>query len=309
MTRLPVVDCALEGFRVTRERPAAVAVWGAWLLLSTLATNAVVAASGLGPVLDQMGAQAGRTDPAAAQATLSALSRGAPALLALLVISYGFGIVFYTALLRAVLSPAEAGRTFFLRAGADEARQLGLLLFALVALLAYATALAVASGLLIALAAAAGPAGQLLSAAVVAGLFIALLYPVVRLSLAPAATFQAKRIVLFRSWRLTRGRFWPMLSTYALALGLAALVWLLAVIVFGALGFAVVLAMGGGLDALRDAMRPDVSSLPALFSPASLTALVFSAFMGALIYVVTAAPGPAVHRALAAADPALAAFD
>ncbi len=307
--RLPVVDIALEGFRITRENPAAVAVWGVWLFLSSLVTDALVAASGLGPVLDQMGKQAGRTDPAAAQATLAALGQAGPVLPAIVLVTYAFGIVFYTALLRAVLRPGERGRTFYLRAGPDELRQLGLLVLVILTLLAYTLGLFLASGVLLAAALALGPGGQFFAALVMAGLFVALLYPVVRLSLAPAATFQAGRITLFRTWALTRGLFWPMLASYALAVLLAGLVWLLAMIVFGALGFAAALASGGGLEALRDVMKPDLSSVRTLFTPASLATLAFASALGALVYTVTLSTAPALQRALQRLRPEAALFD
>lgn len=308
-SRLPVVDIALEGFRITRENPAAVAVWAAWLFLSSLVTDLLVAASGLGPTLDQMGAQAGHNDPASAQATLAALGQAGPVLPALVLVTYGFGIIFYTAILRAVLRPGERGRSFFLRVGSDELRQLGLLVMVVLTLLAYTLGLFLASGVLLAAAVALGPGGQLLAALVMAGLFIALLYPVVRLSLAPAATFQSGKITLFRTWRLTDGLFWPMLASYALALLLAGLVWLLAMIVFGALGYAVALASGAGLEALRDVMKPDLSSLGALLSPASLATLAFGSVLGALVSTVTLSTAPALQRALARLRPEAALFD
>ena len=57
----------------------------------------------------------------------------------------------------------------------------------------------------------------------------------VRLSLAGPATFVERRLVIFRSWSLTRGQFWRLLAAYLLAFAVAAVIFVLMLLVFGAL--------------------------------------------------------------------------
>ena len=53
------------------------------------------------------------------------------------------------------------------------------------------------------------------------------------------------------------------------------------------------------MGAIRAMTQPDTSSLPALFSPPSLLAMVLGAAISAPIYVVTAAAGAAAYRRIA----------
>lgn len=307
MNRLPVVDSALEGFRVTRERPLAVAAWAGWLLLGALAGDMLLTAPGMARLMAMahptpaMGADLGATGEMAAAA-----ARVWPALLALLVVSYGFAVVFYTAVLRAVFRPGEAGRTLYLRLGRDEARQVALAVLLLVGFVVYALVVSALAALVITLAQAAGPpAGPMLAAVALGLMAAALLYPAVRLSLAPSAAFASGRIDLRQAWADTRGLFWPLLAVYLLALALSALVYVLATVIVAALAFAIAAAGGGGVEAVRGMTQPDVSSLAALFAPASLLSVVFGAAIGAPVYVVTAAASAGAFRNLVRAPAAV----
>ena len=56
-------------------------------------------------------------------------------------------------------------------------------------------------------------------------------FVVVRLSLAPVATFAERRLVVFESWSLTRGHFWQLFAAYALAVACIVTIWVLVVFV------------------------------------------------------------------------------
>lgn len=300
MLRLPVVDSALEGFRITRERPMAVAVWAAWLLAGGLLGDALLTAPGLQPLTQLAQAPPGIASEAQVRAVGAALTRAWPLMLALMAVSYASSVVFFTAVLRAVFEPAAQGRTFYIRLGRDEALQLALALFVLVALFVYCLLVSTLAKLAISLATMAGPlAGPPMQGFALALMTAALLYPAVRLSLAPAATFAARRIRLFDTWSLTRGQFWRLLGVYATALMLSAVVFFLALVIADAVILALALASGGGKDAVNAMQKPDLSSLPALFSAPSLVALALGAAISAPIYVVTAAAGAAAYRRLA----------
>lgn len=300
MLRLPVVDSALEGFRITRERPLAVAAWAGWLLVGGALADALLTAPALQP-LTQL-SQTTPVAPSEAQVAQlgAAMTRAWPLMLSLMVVSYASAVVFFTAVMRAVFEPAAQGRTFYLRLGRDEGLQLLLALLALLALFGYSLVVSTVARGLIGLAALAGPvAGPPVQAFSLGLMAAALLYPAVRLSLAPAATFAARRIRLFDTWPLTRGQFWPLLGVYLTALLLAAVVFFLALVIADALIFTLALASGGGTDAVRAMQKPDLSSLAALFSAPSLVALAIGAAISAPIYVVTAAAGAAAYRRLA----------
>ena len=300
MLRLPVVDSALEGFRITRERPLAVAAWAGWLLVGGLLGDALLTAPALQPLTQLSQAPPGAPSEAQVRAVGAAVTRAWPLMLSLMVVSYASAVVFFTAVMRAVFDPAAQGRTFYIRLGRDEGLQLLLALLVLLALFAYSLLVSTLAGAAISLATLAGPlAGPPVQAFALALMAAALLYPAVRLSLAPAATFTARRIRLFDTWSLTRGQFWRLLGVYATALMLAAVVFFLALVIADALIFSLAMASGGGTDAVKAMQRPDLSSLPALFSAPSLVALALGAAISAPIYVVTAAAGAAAYRRLA----------
>lgn len=306
MFRLSVADSALEGFRITREKPAAVAVWAVLVFVGALLSGALMTAPG---VTDLMLLARSRSpaapDPAQTAAVVAALARGWPQMLALTVVNFAVSVVLYTAVLRAVFAPSASERGFYLRLGPDEGRQALLAFLALLAWLGYALLVSTVAGALIAVAATAGGVGVLLGALVVALLTVALIYPLVRLSLAPAATFTARRVRLFDTWGATRGLFWPLVGVYLMALALAFLVYFLLLLIVAAAAFVVAALSGGGLEAVPNLLQPDTSSLPGLLSPFSLLAMAFSAVVTtpATVVVMASAAGawrqipPAAARA------------
>ena len=196
--------------------------------------------------------------------------------------------IIFAAMNRAVQRPAD-DRFGYLRLGADELAQMGLMLILVaIAIAAYLTAIVVA----VLMAMAVGTAVAV--AALVVGLVGAFAFLGVRLSLASALTFATGKIRLADAWALTSGRFWPILSAYALTLALAALVWFL--------GLAVITAMvavaGGGAGALTVMVRPDFGSMGALFSPPRLVYLASQAALSGLLWPLMFAPPMTIYRSL-----------
>jgi len=197
------------------------------------------------------------------------------------------------AMIRAVLRPKD-DRLGYLRLSADELRQLGLGVLTVVVFVAVYMAALVAAGLAAGLiAAVTGGSSTALVFAMVAVVLVLMTTMAVRLSLAPALTFDTGHINLFGSWPMTRGRFWPLLGTYALALGLVLVVYLLSFLVI----FAISAILNGG-DLANAMARPDTSSFRAYFTPWRLAETGLTAIVSALVWPVLFTPPTSVYRRL-----------
>lgn len=290
-------QAAFEGFRLTRERPSAVAIWTAVLLLLNLLTTAVLIGMA-GPELAEAARQ-GRDaspDPAEVMATVAAIG---PAYLLVGLISLPVYAVLYTAVYRAVLRP-EQGGAGFLRLGGDEWRVgLAMLVVFLILFGAY-VALALLAGVVLGLVGGGSPDGASPGAGVVVllavlGMVGGLAWLGVRLSLVLPATFDRGRLQVGPAWALTRGRFWPLFGALLLAVALTIVVSLLALVVFSALAA----ALGGGLDGVGRMFAPDLSSLSAYFTPLAVLYLVFSSFLTALGTAITVGVTAEAYREIA----------
>ena len=301
MAEFSATDAALVGFRIVAERPWAVAIWAVLQFVVSLALALLVATSA-GPAftkLSQMGLQTPTTDPTG---VLALMGQVAPTYFALLVVSLVLYAVLFAAMNRAVLRPDD--RPFgYLRLGGDELRQLALfvLLLAIGVGVYIALALVVITlGVVFSLLAGPGMALSLMVAILVPSFIAALLFVWVRLSLASPIAFDRHRIDLGAAWAMSRNRFWPMLGSYLIAFVLSIVVLILTL----AIAVPVVVATGGGLDALGQVLQGDVSTPAAILTPVRLAYVAVTAIGTALTWPITLAPPAAIYRALAAKTPA-----
>jgi hypothetical protein len=291
-----VADAAFTGFRIVWQRPLSLLFWTAVQLVVSVSIALFITVSSGANFTRALGAMAQlNADPAQSMAHLAQI---APTILIVVVVSLVLYAVLYAAMNRAVLRPDE-WRFGYLRLASDELRQLGLfaLLF-LLAFLAYLGVVAVAAVIVALLTVVAGDA----VVATVALLLIPIVVCVftflgVRFSLASPLTFERGRIDLLGSWRLTKGRFWPLLWTYLLALGLSLVVQAL---VLAITVFAVAIA-GGGFSAIGQVPQSDFTSIAAELAPVSLVNLLLASIGQALSFPVTMSPPAAIYRALTAA--------
>lgn len=292
MAEFSIQAAALTGFRVVREHPAALGAW-AVLMVSVSLLLSVTAVGMAGPQLaDLMALGASPTkDPALILATSGRLGPVCAVLLATTLVSNAF---LGAAMNRAVFNPSD-GRAGFLRAGADELRQLGLGFLTFLVFAAAYVGLAFVFGLiLVFVAVAAKPASPLALGIGFIGVFGGMSFLWVRLSLASALTFKVGRIDLFGSWALTRGRFWPLCATYGLALVLIVVVELLSSLFIGAVG-----ALLGGGDPGGSIAQADLRSLSNYFTPLRFVQIALSACVSALVLPVWLTPPAAIYRGLA----------
>jgi hypothetical protein len=191
------------GFAVLRAQPLAVAVW-ALVYVAVVVAMAFAVRSGL-PV-----------QPAPANPRALASAMGASLFLNLVHLAIFFTL--YTAAMRSVLRPSEAG-IGFLRFGADELREIALGLFFLILFYVGLIVAGIILGLIVALAIAAAGTGTAMFVAI--GIAVGILVAVtcwlsVRLSLAFPLTLVRGAITISESWRLTRGRFWTLFGGFFL---------------------------------------------------------------------------------------------
>jgi hypothetical protein len=294
MTEFSIQDAAFTGFRIVREHPKALVAWAAYALaLSVVFTAILIGAMGRDlAILSAGGAPGAQPSPE----MLAALGRLVPGYLLLIVAGMVSNSVLGAAMIRAVLRPAE-DRFGFFRLGGDELRQLGLVALTFLVFMGLyigCLILAVVAGAVVGIAA--RPATGVVVVVLAIGLIGLMIVLAVRLSLAPAQTFETGRINLFGSWGLTRGRFWPLFATYLLALALIVVVAVLSQLLILAIS---ALVAGGNPFASPTVSGPALTSLTAYFGPAQIVRTVMGAGVSALIWPVAFTPPTAIYRRLA----------
>lgn len=279
-------DAALEGFKITRARPAAIAAWAGILLASHLASQAL-AIGALGSRLETFS----HMTPFSPMPQDEAM-RAMPAMVSLLIILAAVSLpvmaVLCASVNRAVLRPNEGGFAW-LAVGADELRQALVLLSYWLALSLAMIGGIVASAVLFSPLSAFGGAGQFAAVffAMIAAAALTI-YVAVRLSFAIPATFDRRKFVFLESWGMTGPKQWPLLGSYVVA-------WLFSLFV------SFIVALFGTLIAMEfkgpeSGIAADFASL---FGLRLLIAIAFGAVAEALALPLRVAPLAYAYRALA----------
>ena len=292
MAEFSIQDVAFTGFGVVRQYPRALLAWWLFALAFSLLLGAVFVGLA-GPDFAKLMAISGQPTADPAQ-FLAVMGRLAPAYVAFLVLALAANAVLSAAMIRAVLRPQE-DRFGYLRLGEDELRQLGLLLLTFLVFMGVYFGVAIVVGIVVGLlVAVTHVAPKPLLLVLFLAMAAVMLFLAVRLSLAPALTFDTRRINLVGSWGLTRGRFWRLFGTYLLTFSLVAVVYLLSVLLIFAVG---AILNGGDLGAAWG--MPGMGSLKDYFAPARLAQTVLNAGVSALIWPLIFTPPAAIYRALA----------
>ena len=241
MNRFSASDAALEGFRLTRERPATVLAWSGLYFIGVILIALVMMAS-LDPHFIDL-AKKGELLSQDPEEIGSMLANSLPAFLLVVVLTVLLFSVVMAGIYRLVLRPTEHGFAH-LRFGRDELR------LTVVNLLMVAIGMACLTfGLAVtAVAETAAPA-----AGVAVGLAVlaVTIWLGVRLSLATPLSFATHTIAVAEAWRMSRGRFWPLLGMILLAWIFYVIVWVLVTII----GFAI-MAAAGGQEAVQQPSGP-----------------------------------------------------
>ncbi len=293
-------EAAFEGFRIIRREPKAAVVWAAVLVIFS-----IVSLLAMLPFM--RGVMASGAAGASPQSTTQAIAfAGQMGRLYLVMIPLYLVVasVFSAAVYRSILRPEEKGLAR-LRLGGDELRLAGLWvlmgLFFVVILLAVGIVLGlVIAGLSFA---ARGSSAwlELLPLLMWLVAMCAWVWIGVRLSFAAPLTFARRRIDIFGSWKLTKGRFWSLFGCYLLAIVCVALVALVDFAVSGALA----IGMNGGSFSRGVAaiMRPDYSSYASLFTPLYVVRVLVGAAFSVVMWTVIIAAPAAAFREIAGPKP------
>lgn len=288
-------DAAFEGFRLARRAPLAIL---AWTLVYVLMTVAVVALAGgsFAAFMETAGALENGGEPRPED--LAAIGMAYLGLMVVLFpVSLLFSAVLYAAVNRAVVRPAEKGFGY-LRLGGDELRVLVVYLVLTIVFMLLAVLLFGVVGVIAGVLAATTSEGWAVLAGVIGGLAALCLFIwiMVRLSLALPMTVAEKRIAIFDSWSVTRGRFWGLLGmavlAFILTLVVSAILWTLFTIVL--------LIMGGSLAQLEGAALEgaELSELIGVLGPVAVVGVVFLGLMSALELTILYAPFARAYRDL-----------
>jgi hypothetical protein len=278
MAAFSPADAALEGFRIGRENPGGLAIWTlAFFAASLLAGALLIRSGGAQAMADLMAITAERQpDPAR---FMAALQRAGPALLAAQWPMMLAQVFVQAAVLRVGLRAED--RRAYLRLGGDELRLLAALVFILVASMLATIVVGFLGGLISAASPALGVPVVIIGSVAVA-LFIStrllLLYPL---------AIADRSLNVGEAWRLTQGRFWPILGARVLAF-----VFFLIVSLLGSVISVAIRSVAG------EPRAGPASSMTALMAPTELAALGVESLLQALGAVLLSAPAIAIYRAL-----------
>ena len=235
MIRFSPSEAALEGFRLTRERPGTIFGWGVVYAVCMFVIGRLMLVS-LDPRLIALTRKEGLQQEDIEQIS-NLLAQSWPAFLFVLVLVVALLSTLMGGIYRLVLRPGEKG-FLHLRFGKDELRLTGvnLLLFVLGMLCLTAELAAV-------------EAAQQGGVAWVPAAMLPLvtIWLGVRLSLATPMSFALHRFAIRDAWAVSRNHFWALLGMIVLAVIFYVIVWLLISIIGAAL-----IAVAGGADALNN---------------------------------------------------------
>lgn len=300
MVAFSATDAALEGFRITRERPRA--LLAASVFAFGVSVLGVFVELNMPPEAHAALAALQSQEPLASGPLFEALTILSPLLLFSLLVQCMMAAAIYRMLLQ-----GAAGGVRLFRVGGTELRLMALALIYVV-LFAFLFAGAVLFSVLMATLASVLGQAAMVFIGTVAWVFSlgVIVWVAVRMSLAPVITFERNKLAILDSWSVTRGQFWRLTGAYILAVSCILVVALLALMIFLPVAGIVLLVSGGSVRDVGQIIQPAEATLSAYFQPLRIAYMALSSVFNALWYAVIAAPGAYAYRALSAAQAAQA---
>lgn len=292
MATISATDAAFSGFALARSKPRIVMTWGLVLLAISVVTSVATILT-VGQAMMDMQSASQSNDQEATMRSLGVLAPFYLVALPLTLLYYG---VATAAVNRMVLRP-EDSRNAFIQFGGDELRMILVMVVQWLIGVGTIVGATLLAGILTGVASAAGGPIAGVIVGIIAGVAAIglVVWISIRLSLALSQTFATGRLNIFGSWALTKGRFWPILGAYLLAVILLIVVFLLAF----AVQALVAIALGGGFAGVTSLFQPDMSTLAAFFTPAMIVYSIIGGFISALSLMVMYAPAATIYRELA----------
>lgn len=285
-------DAVFEGFRIVRRRPATLVWWSLFYIAAMAFAMTVIGGSVIRLVNAAEALEAAGTP--SAEDFMPILQLYMSVFAVVLPISLAAGAVVYAAVSRAVLRPEES-RFGYLRFGMDEVRVFVVSVALALAFIALTGVMFMLVGVVGGLAASLeAPWLWLVAVLLALAAVAALIWLAVRLCLAVPITVGERRIAILDSFRLTRGRFWPLLGMAILAGVLSLVVGLLGSLVLTPLQF-----LAGGVTQLQDLEGAPLTEILQTAWPTILVWIVTNAVLSALQVAVVYAPFSAAYRELA----------
>jgi len=289
MSKFSASDAAFSGFRLVRENLKTIAIWAAVMTALSIVSN-VLAIQFFGPKLEALLSYVSDNTSPDPEEFFRRAADLTPLMLWSLPYSLILNGVIFAALNRLVLNHHD-NRLAYLRLGKPELRQAAVWLLTSLVLMGVLFVGSAVSGFLGAMG---GATGAFLALLGLVGSLCAVIYLAVRLSFAPAVTFETGKVVLFKSLPETKGLFWPLLGAYLLAGVMSVIVVLLIWTIVSAIG----LIASGDFAATGKMLRADTSSLQAYFTPAGIVQALFSGVISILTTLIVFGPAPTIYREL-----------
>lgn len=291
-------DAAFEGFRLVRRNPMALVAWTLLYLVVSLAN--VAAMSSMGPAVADL-AQLMEGYESAPPETFDAMvpifeayGRLIGGMAWLMPISILVSVILTAAVARGVLEPKSNAMFGYIRLGMDEVRVFVVTLVIMILTAVISMAAFLAAGVIGGFAVAAIEGwGWLIGILAFLAAFCLVIWLAVRWSLAVPITVAEKKFAFFDSFRVTKGKFWPLLGMAILAGVMVLLVMLLSMIVTAPLNVMSGLSMMGEVE--------DPAAMFAAYSfsnPWVIATAVVNSIIYALVVGVIYAPFSAAYRAL-----------
>jgi hypothetical protein len=292
-------DAAFEGFRLARRSPMAIVLWAVAYVIFTAICFVAVGGSFIALMAAATELQ-GVAEPS--MEALQPLMAAYAGMVWILPLGLVFSAIMYAAVNRAVLTPAD-NRFGYLRLGMDEVRVFVVtLVLTILAIVAGAIIFGVAGVIAGFGGAAAGDAAGIVVFVVILAAIVLSVWLALRLSLAVPITMARKKIAIFDSWSVTRGRALGLLGMTVIAVVMTFVVSILASIII----LPVMFFAGGGIAELMAMETTDLTQIMTAMGPAVIIYLIYNALVSALTVAILYAPYAAAYRDISGAGETLA---